>query len=342
MVPALYSCTMNPPNAIFRFAFPLLLVALAALAALALTLGSYPVDLLPSLHALAGQGDPMVVQIIQEIRLPRILGAMLVGLALATAGSAFQTLFGNPLVSPDLLGVSAGASLGAVLGLFLSLPMLGVQALAFAGGVAAVALVVALGKAMRHSDHTLVLILTGVVLGALAGAITSLLKTLADPYDQLPAMTFWLLGSLGGLQLNTVLTIAPLVLGASALLYLIRWRLNVLALPEQEAKALGVPVKPLRITVIMLATLMTSAVVAVSGVIGWIGLLVPHAARLLVGPNLSRALPASMLLGALFLLLVDTAARSMGDVELPLGILTALVGAPFFLALLLKRQGAQS
>jgi iron complex transport system permease protein len=317
---------------------PVLLLALIGLAAVSLTLGAYPISLTGSIDALMGNGEAMAVQVIQDIRLPRTLGAILVGAALAAAGAAYQMLFRNPLVSPDILGVSSGAGLGAVLGLFLGLPILGVQGLAFLGGVAAVLLVIALGKAMQHADRTLVLVLTGVVLGALAGAITSLLKILADPYDQLPAITFWLLGSLSGIQMGEVFAIAPLVLLACVALYTLRWRLNVLSLPEQEAIALGVRVKPLRITVIALATLMTSAVVAVSGVIGWIGLLIPHAARLLVGPSLVRLLPASVLMGAMFLLLVDTASRSFGSIEVPLGILTALVGAPFFLALLLQRK----
>jgi len=327
-------------RAALPFLLPTLLLALTGLAAVSLTLGAYPISLQGSIDALLGHGDAMAVQVIQDIRLPRTLGAILVGTALAAAGAAYQMLFRNPLVSPDILGVSSGAGLGAVLGLFLGLPMLGVQGLAFIGGIAAVLLVLALSKAMPHADRTLVLVLTGVVLGALAGAITSLLKILADPYDQLPAITFWLLGSLSGIQMNEVYAIAPLVLLACVVLYLLRWRLNVLSLPEHEAVALGVPVKPLRITVIALATLMTSAVVAVSGVIGWIGLLIPHAARMLVGPSLVRLLPTSILMGSMFLLLVDTASRSFGSIEVPLGLLTALVGAPFFLTLLLQRKDA--
>jgi iron complex transport system permease protein len=327
-------------RAALPFLLPTLLLALIGLAAVSLTLGAYPISLQGSIDALLGQGDAMAVQVIQDIRLPRTLGAILVGTALAAAGAAYQMLFRNPLVSPDILGVSSGAGLGAVLGLFLGLPMLGVQGLAFTGGIAAVLLVLALSKAMPHADRTLVLVLTGVVLGALAGAITSLLKILADPYDQLPAITFWLLGSLSGIQMNEVYAIAPLVLLACVVLYLLRWRLNILSLPEHEAVALGVPVKPLRITVIALATLMTSAVVAVSGVIGWIGLFIPHAARMLVGPSLVRLLPTSILMGSIFLLLVDTASRSFGSIEVPLGLLTALVGAPFFLTLLLQRKDA--
>lgn len=317
---------------------PGLLIALLLAALLSLTLGAFPVSMSDSLLALLGQGDALTVQVVQDIRLPRVLGAMLTGAALAAAGAAYQLLFRNPLVSPDVLGVSSGAGLGATLGLFIGLPLVGVQAFAFSGGVAAVLLVMALGKAVQHADRTLALVLMGVVLGALAGAFTSLLKILADPYDQLPAITFWLLGSLGSLQLESIQAIAPVVILSCGLLYLMRWRLNILSLSEQEARSIGVNPTPIRLSVIVLATLMTSAVVAVTGVIGWVGLLVPHAARLLVGPGLARLLPASLLMGAFFLLLVDTLSRSLGDTEVPLGILTAILGAPVFLMLLLKRK----
>ncbi|HEX4856697.1 MAG TPA: iron ABC transporter permease [Limnobacter sp.] len=316
----------------------ILLVLLVSAAALSLTLGAYPIPLLDSIAAISGHGDEMTVQVMQDIRLPRMLGAMLVGGALAAAGTAFQLLFRNPLVSPDVLGVSSGAGLGAATALYIGLPVLAVQGFAFGGGILAVVLVTLLCRTLQHADRSLVLVLTGVVLGALAGALTSLLKIMADPYDQLPAITFWLLGSLSGLQMNEIFLIAPVVLFAWLLLYLLRWRLDILSLSEQEAQAVGVKPQPIRIAVIALATLMTSAVVAVSGVVGWIGLLVPHAARLLVGPGLSRLLPVSSLMGALFLLVVDSASRSLGEVEIPLGILTALLGAPFFLVLLLKRS----
>jgi iron complex transport system permease protein len=271
-----------------------------------------------------------------RVRLPRVAAGLLVGAALAGAGAAYQTLFRNPLVSTDILGVASGAGLGAVAGILMSLPVAGIQGLAFAGGLVTVALVYLIASALRGHDRTLVLVLGGVVVGALAGACISLVKILADPYDQLPAITFWLLGSLAGVKLDDLAVAAPLVLVGLVPLALFRWRIGVLSLGDDEARALGVDVAKLRGGVIAAATLMTASVVAISGVIGWIGLMIPHIARMLVGPNFSRLLPAAMLLGAAFMLVVDTAARSLARVETPLGILTAVLGAPFFLWLLAR------
>ncbi len=272
--------------------------------------------------------------VFMRVRLPRVAAAALVGAALAGAGTAYQTLFRNPLVSPDILGVSSGAGFGAVLGILLSLPVVGIQGLAFLLGLGTVALVYLIAAALHGHDRTLVLVLSGVVVGALAGACISLVKILADPYDQLPAITFWLLGSLAGVKLADLAIVAPLVLIGLVPLILLRWRIGVLSLGDDEARALGVDVPRLRMLVIAAATLMTASVVAISGVIGWIGLMIPHIARMMVGPNFDRLLPTAMLLGASFLLLVDTLARSLARVETPLGILTAVLGAPFFLWLL--------
>lgn len=318
----------------------LAVVVLVSIAGSALV-GAYPVtpgDLAGALWRLvsaaprAGQIDTVLL----EIRLPRILAAALAGAALAAAGAAYQGLFRNPLVSPDILGVSTGAGLGAVVGIFLSLPVAAIQLFAFAGGLATVALVYAISAAVRGREPTLVLVLAGVVVGSLAGAAISLLKVLSDPYDQLPAITFWLLGSLASIRKADVFAAMPLVLLGLVPLILLRWRINVLSLGDEEAKALGVEAGRLRLVVIAAATLVTSSVVAISGVIGWVGLVIPHIARMLVGPDFSRLLPASMLLGAGYLVLVDTLARSIARVETPLGILTAMIGAPFFLWLLAR------
>ena len=319
------------------------LVAAVVLALLgALALGPYPLALADVVHALGRavgvDGGPVTPGeiVLTRVRLPRVAADVLVGAALAGAGAAYQTLFRNPLVSPDILGVATGAGLGAVGGILLALPVVGIQALAFAMGLATVGLVYFIAAALRGHDRTLVLVLGGVVVGALAGACISLVKILADPYDQLPAITFWLLGSLAGVKLADLAVTAPLVLLGLVPLVVFRWRIGVLSLGDDEARALGVDVTKLRGAVIAAATLMTASVVAISGVIGWIGLMIPHIARMLVGPNFSRLLPAAMLLGAAFMLAVDTAARSMAKVETPLGILTAVLGAPFFLWLLAR------
>jgi len=323
-------------------AITVLVALLAGTLALALAVGPFPLhaaDVMATLRRLLGLADAAPAPgeiVLTRVRLPRVAAAAVVGAALSGAGACYQTLFRNPLVSPDILGVSTGAGLGAVVGILLSLPVAGIQALAFAGGLATVACVYLIAAALRGHDRTLVLVLSGVVMGALAGACISLVKILADPYDQLQAITFWLLGSLAGVKLDDLAMAVPLVLVGLVPLVLLRWRIGVLALGDDEARALGIDVTRMRGLVIVAATLMTASVVAVSGVIGWVGLMIPHIARILVGPNFARLLPAAMLLGASFMLVVDMLARSIARVETPLGILTALLGGPFFLWLLAR------
>lgn len=322
----------------------LVLAAVVLLAAvlLAFATGRYPVAPSDLLRALAGAVgltgvapvDDTTRGILFAVRGPRVLAALLVGAALAAAGAAFQALFRNPLVSPDILGASSGAALGAMLGIFLSLGEPGIQASAFVGGLAAVALVGWVGASARGVEPLLGLLLTGLVVGALLAAGVGLLKALADPHDQLPAMTFWLLGSLASASPASLAHLAIAVIAGGAVLLALRWRLDVLALPADEARALGAPVAALRLTVIAAATLITAASVSAAGIVGWIGLVVPHLARLLTGPSFARVLPLSTLLGAGLLLVVDTGARTLAEVEIPLGVLTAIVGAPCFLFLL--------
>jgi iron complex transport system permease protein len=314
---------------------------LVAALLLAFAVGQYPVsfgDMLDVLVAkLTGHAPDVpaaVESVIWQVRGPRVVAAVLVGAALAVAGTAFQGLFRNPLVSPDILGASSGAALGAVLGIYFSLGVFAIQGLAFIGGLVAVAAVYMIGSTVRSRDPILVLVLTGVVIGALLGAGVGLVKYLADPYNQLPAMTFWLLGSLSATGVADLVPLfGPVAVGTLVLLAL-RWRMNVMSLPEEEARTLGVPTGPLRIAIVAAATLVTSASVATAGVIGWIGLIVPHIARTLVGPDFARLIPAAALLGGGFLLVIDTLARSVAAIEIPLGILTAVVGTPFFIWLL--------
>ena len=330
----------------------MLLAAVAVLTgivAVAFTVGRYPIavtDLLRVVWTWLGGAphglDPTLDTVVLQVRGPRVIAALLVGAALAAAGAAYQNLFRNPLVSPDILGVSAGAAVGAVLGIFLSLGIVMIQSMALAGGLAAVALVYAVAKSVRGHDPLLVLVLVGVVLGSLLGACVALMKYLADPYNQLPAITFWLLGSLAAVTPRDLWLAAPLLLAGLLPLWLLRWRINVLSLDDEEARALGVATGRIRLAVIVGATLMTSAAVAIAGVVGWIGLVIPHFARLLTGPDFSRLLPVSVLLGAGFLVAVDTLARSIGDIEIPLGVLTAFIGTPLFLwQLVTARRGWQ-
>jgi iron complex transport system permease protein len=312
--------------------------ALLALVAVAFSVGRFPVPLGVLWDALqvkllgASLELPENVEtVIFKVRGPRVLAALLVGAALAAAGTAYQGMFRNPLVSPDLLGVATGAALGAVLGIFLSRDVWTIQAFAFAGGLVAVGLVYWIGSSVPRHDPLLALVLTGIVIGTLLGSGIALLKYLADPYNQLPAITYWLLGSLASINPSDLGAVSLVVLAGLVPMLLLRWRMNLLALPDDEARALGVDTKRLRAVVIVAATLMTAAAVAVSGIIGWIGLLIPHAARLLVGPDFGRLLPLAMLLGAAFLLAVDTLCRTIASIEVPPGVLTAMLGTPFFL-----------
>lgn len=325
-------------------ALPLLLVVVVLLA---LALGKYPLTVGDVVRAVAARlsGDEAAVpdtvaNVLWRIRLPRVAAGLLVGAALAAAGSAYQGMFRNPLVSPDILGVSAGAGLGALLGIYLGLPVALVQALAFAGGLGAVGLVTVVATRVRRHDPVLVLVLAGVAVGTVLGAGMSLLKILADPYTQLPTMTYWLLGGLLTVTPADVASAAPGVVAGLVPLVLLRWRMNLLSLPDEEVQALGVDPGRLRLALVAAATLMTASAVSISGVIGWVGLVVPHVARMLVGPDFRRLLPAAVMLGAAFLVGADTVARTAAPIEVPLGILTALAGGPFLLWLLSRTRRA--
>ncbi len=319
----------------------LALLALAGVTLLALVSGKFPVPLVDLLWSLAARLTdspsrlPAAVDVVVwNIRFPRVVAGMLVGAALGVAGTAYQGLFRNPLVSPDILGVSAGCGLGASLAILLGWPLPAVSALAFAGGLVAVTLVMLIAMRVGGHDPVLVLVLGGVAVSALLGAGIALVKLLADPSVQLPSITFWLLGGLNATTVDDLRFAVPaLLLGLTPML-LWRWRINLLSLPDDEATALGINVFRMRVAVVAAATLMTAAAVAMSGIIGWVGLVVPHVARLLVGPEFSRLMPMSLLLGAAFVVGADTLARTLAPIELPLSVLTAVVGAPFFLWLL--------
>ena len=279
--------------------------------------------------------DPHLHTVIYNIRLPRIIAAIAVGGALSLAGAAYQGMFRNPMVSPDILGVSSGAGFGAALAILLSLPVAGVQASAFAGGILAVILAISISRSIgRHHNAILVLVLSGIIISALFSALISLAKFSADPENRLPAITFWLMGSLADIRLQELPSVLALVAAGSLPILLSGWRLNVLSFGEDEAKALGIHTSRVRMIVIGCATLVTASVIALSGLIGWIGLVMPHAARMISGPDHRIQLPVSFLLGGLALLVFDNIARSVISSEIPIGIITALAGAPFFILLL--------
>lgn len=282
--------------------------------------------------------DPRHSTVFWQIRFPRTLAAIMIGGGLAIAGAAYQGMFRNPLVSPDILGVSAGAGVGAVIGIFFGQSLIYIQLAAFIGGLLAVTLVCLIARMARQHDPILSLVLVGVAISALCGSAISLMKILADPYTQLPSITFWLLGGLSSITQGDLLSALPIMLMGIIPLLLLRWRMNLLSLSDEEAKSLGINVSLIRGIFIISATLITASAVSIAGIIGWIGLIVPHITRMIVGANFRYQLPASMVIGAIMLLITDTLARSIAAIELPLGILTSAVGAPFFLAILLQTR----
>lgn len=317
-----------------------LLVALAIVAA---SSGHYPLSLSQIVAGLvhgfaADRSGATAESVLWQIRLPRIALACLVGAGLSAAGAGFQHLFRNPLVAPDTLGVSSGAALGAVASIYAGAGA-GLAAIAaFGGGLATVALVMALAARIDTADRLLTLVLIGVVMGSLLGAGVSLLKFVADPYNQLPAITFWLMGSLAAATWGQVAAAGIAIGVAFLLLNALSWRIDLLALPEDEARALGVQASRLRAVVVVAATVATAASVAVCGIIGWVGLVVPHMARMVTGPRFARLLPVATLFGAIFMLAIDTLARTATAAELPPGVLTAFIGTPLFVALLARRS----
>jgi iron complex transport system permease protein len=320
----------------------LALAGLVVIAFVSIGVGRYPLapgEVLGVLwNGVQGSAEGTAGAIVWQIRLPRIGVAALVGAALSIAGAAFQHMFRNPLVAPDTLGVSAGAALGAVVSIVFGASLIAIEAAAFAGGLGAVAIVMLVAGRLPARDPLVTLILTGVVVASLLGAGISLAKTIADPYNQLPAITFWLMGSFASSTYRELAAIVIPVAIASGVLVAIAWRVDLLALAEDEARALGARTTVLRATVIAGATLATAAAVAVSGIIGWVGLIVPHMARLIVGPSFARLLPLAAVLGAAFMLAIDSIARAWLAVEVPPGILTAVIGTPVFIALLARAR----
>lgn len=268
-------------------------------------------------------------------RLPRILLACLVGCCLSAAGASYQGVFQNPMAAPDILGASSGAAFGAALAILLNLGDSMIMVFAFASSILTVCLVIYVGNQAK-GKRVLGLILAGIMVSSLVSSGTSFIKLVADPNDQLPAITYWLMGSLNGTTPEDVFfVIWPMLLGLVPL-FLLRWRVNILTLGDEEAKTMGVNAKRLRTIVILCATLITAASVSVSGMIGWVGLVIPHLTRRIVGNNYKYLMPASMLFGAIFLLLVDDVSRNLLATEIPIGILTSLIGAPFFIYLMSK------
>lgn len=275
-----------------------------------------------------------------RIRLPRILLALLVGAGLSASGCAYQSLFSNPLATPDTLGVASGAGFGAALALLMGMQFMGVQLVSLLFGGIAVYLTIVAGKSKERRGMSSV-VLAGIMIGSLFNALISLVKFSADTESELPEITYWLMGTLDSANFNSLKLGAPFILGGILILLLLRWRLNLLPLGDEEAMSMGVNLKALRGVTIVCATAMTASCVSMCGQVGWVGLLVPHMCRMRYGNNHLTLLPASVLTGAAFMVVVDTLARSISAAELPISILTAIIGAPFFIALMRKTEGWQ-
>lgn len=270
-----------------------------------------------------------------KIRFPRVVMAAVIGAGIALAGAAYQALFQNPMVSQDILGASQGAAFGAALGLYLSQSYQVVVSWAFLGGLIAVGLVLFLAKIIK-GETILYMILIGMMVGSLFSSAVSFLKLIGDPMSTLPAITYWLMGSLSGIKQQDVAFAVPLIVIGCLPIFFLRWRLNLMSLGTQEAESLGVNTKNIRVIMVLAATLITAAAVSVTGMIGWVGLIIPHFARLIVGNDYRKVVPVSALLGASFLLIVDDIARMLTTSEIPIGILTSFIGAPVFLLLLIR------
>ena len=278
--------------------------------------------------------DNMAIAVL-NVRLPRILLACLVGCGLSAAGTGYQTVFQNPMAAPDILGASSGACFGASLAILTGQGAVMITVFAFLASLLSVALVYLVGNHTR-GNRVVNLLLAGIMVGSLFSACTSYIKLVADPTNQLPQITYWLMGSLSGTRMHTVKFAAVCMAVGLVPLFLLRWRMNLLTLSADEARAMGVNTDRLRLAVILSATVLTASAVSVSGMIGWVGLVIPHLSRRIVGSDCRRLLPMACLFGAAFLLLVDNFARTLAATEIPIGILTAFVGAPFFIYLMVK------
>lgn len=311
---------------------------------LAVCVGKYPVStgesisiLVHRLFGLPCELPKMTQNVVMGLRIPRILAAIVVGAALSMSGTAYQGIFKNPLVSPEFLGVSSGACIGAALAILLSLTTSYISLFAFFGGIIAVALTVSIPSLINNRSN-IVLVLSGIIVGSALSSVFGFIKYVADPETQLASITYWTMGSFSYIKLSELLVILPVIIVPTVILVLMSWWIDVLSLGEDEARALGANVKLVRGAVIICATLLTAGSVCVAGTIGWVGLIIPHFGRMLVGPSNRRLIPISGFLGGLFMLMVDTLTRTIGVEEMPISILTGIIGAPFYCWLLFRQR----
>ncbi len=323
-----------------------LAVALPMAMVLAVCLGKYPVTAGESLHIIfcnifgIDSGCPeMMENVVLGLRLPRIVASVLVGAALSAAGASYQGIFKNPLVSPDFLGVSSGAAIGAAVGILLGLTSGWISVMAFLGGIVAVGLTMCIPALLRNRAN-IMLVLSGIIVGSAMSSVLGFLKYTADPDTQLASITYWTMGNFGYVAAKDLIPLVAIVLPALVVLLLMGWWIDVLSMGEDEARALGANVRLIRGLAILCSTLLTAGSVCVAGTISWVGLIVPHFGRILVGPSSKRLMSVSILLGGLFMLVVDTLTRVIGEAEMPVSIMTGLIGAPFFCWLLWRQREA--
>ena len=304
-------------------------------AAVSLCIGAYQVSvpeiLRIFLSVITGDSEgltPMAVNMVLHVRLPRILGAVLAGAGLAVSGAVFQGMFSNPLADPYTLGVSNGAGFGAGMAIILSFSPVGIQLMSMGFGMAAVGLTFLLS--VRNSRSTVTLILSGMLVSALFSSLVSLIKFTADPFEKLPQIIYWLMGTLVSINFQKILFILPAYTAAMIVLVLFRWRINVLSMGSSQAKSFGIDVRRDRMVVILASTLLTSLVVSISGIIGWVGIVIPHLARLIVGPDFRKLMPASISIGICYLIVIDDLCRTLTSMEIPIGVITGIIGIPLF------------
>ena len=336
-IPSIKKGRFTPLAVVLMFALPLV----TALICLCFGRMNVPVgEVLTALRTALTSESASNVQnysIVINLRLPRILMAIIVGAGLSCAGNTYQSLFSNPLATPDILGVTSGTCVGAILAIILSCSILETQLIALVFGLISVCFTLKIaGKSDGRS--MVYLVLAGTIASSLFNALGSLLKYTADPQDKLPEITYWLMGSFTSASYQKILIGCPLIVAGIIIIYLLRWRLNILSLSDDEARASGINIKQTRMLFIVASTLVTASAVSMCGQVGWIGLLIPHASRMLVGSNNRYVVPLSLSLGASFMILIDTLSRSISIIELPLSILTAIIGAPAFISLLNKTR----
>ena len=336
-----------PSQKSYRLIMIFLTVALVATSVVALCIGRYSIDPREAFGAVASylqkrmagavEKPTAMENVIFVLRIPRIIGAIVIGAALSLSGAVYQSVFKNPLVSPDILGVSSGASVGAATAILLGGSLLSMQLMAFAVGLLAVLLSTAIPKMLKNNSN-LMLVLSGTIVGGFMCSVLGVLKFIAEEDTELSSIIYWQMGSVQSVKMDTLVYVAPIFIAGAVILVLLSWQLNILSFGENEAKTLGVNLKMLRGITIVISSMLTASAVSISGTIGWIGLIIPHLGRLCVGSDNTKMIPCAMLMGGLFLLVMDTIARTVTSLEVPLSILTGLIGAPIYAWLLWKQK----